>query len=602
MGSLKRPDAGPKHKFEDILTMVGDQNKWQIMIFLFTWIEGIIIGFHHLSSSYLGASMPHFCNLDYIDVLDNLNWSLEQKKQYALPYNNDTELFESCLMYDFSGQAQPDNDFETALKNRMALGLAKVGCDSSSAPENERYQYDMSEGLDTIVNNWNLVCDRLPLLSTIQGSYMGGVFMGCVVFGWASDRFGRRLTMLVAAAIQTVTSITAAFATNYVIFIFLRFLIAFSVSGVFECGFVLVTEICGPTYRTYFGILTQFPFGIGAALLPLIAYFIREWQSLQLAISLPCILLASFYWFVPESPRWLMAEGRLDEALKILKDGAKTNGRTLPSDQELLEMMRSINEEEEEEAPPPDQTEMSTGDKVQSVFKEIIILVATPEMRKRTLNIFYSWLIVAMVYYGLSFNTKNLGGDRYISGFISGFVEVPAVVVILPLLSRLGRVKCYCYTFISGGICCGIVALISFTTDKDDVVWLTVGIAMVGKFLISMTFAIAYLYTAELFPTKVRNVAVGMASTFARIGSISAPYIVDLLGFVHAGIPVVIFGLASTSAGLFSLMLPETLNKKLPESVAEVERSAKNKKTRNVPMQDLNTAPESKVSDNVESN
>ena len=44
-----------------------------------------------------------------------------------------------------------------------------------------------------------------------------------------------------------------------------------------------------------------------------------------------------------------------------------------------------------------------------------------------------------------------------------------------------------------------------------------------------MTFAIAYLYTAELFPTSVRNVAVGAASTFARIGSMSAPYIVDLL-------------------------------------------------------------------------
>ena len=50
-----------------------------------------------------------------------------------------------------------------------------------------------------------------------------------------------------------------------------------------------------------------------------------------------------------------------------------------------------------------------------------------------------------------------------------------------------------------------------------------------GKFLISMTFAIAYLYTAELFPTSVRNVAVGAASTFARVGSMSAPYIVDLL-------------------------------------------------------------------------
>merc|ERR1711860_177747 len=92
---------------------------------------------------------------------------------------------------------------------------------------------------------------------------------------------------------------------------------------------------------------------------------------------------------------------------------------------------------------------------------------------------------------------------------------------------------------------------------------------MTGKFLISMTFAIAYLYTAELFPTKVRNLAVGLASTFARIGSISAPYIVDLLGSVHAGIPVVIFGAFSTSAGLLALMLPETL--------AEVERSGRRK-------------------------
>ena len=94
---------------------------------------------------------------------------------------------------------------------------------------------------------------------------------------------------------------------------------------------------------------------------------------------------------------------------------------------------------------------------------------------------------------------------------------------------------------------------------------------MIGKFLISMTFAIAYLYTAELFPTNVRNVAVGTASTFARIGSMSAPYIVDLLGAVHASIPVIIFGCFSVAAGLLSLMLPETLNKKMPETVADVE-------------------------------
>ena len=86
-------------------------------------------------------------------------------------------------------------------------------------------------------------------------------------------------------------------------------------------------------------------------------------------------------------------------------------------------MMQAMFEEQEEEK----QTEVvhkTTKQKLYEVFKELIILVETPEMRKRTLNIFYSWLIVAMVYYGLSFNSKNLGGDRYINGFISGFVEV----------------------------------------------------------------------------------------------------------------------------------------------------------------------------------
>jgi len=551
--------------------MVGDQNKWQIVIFLYTWIEGFLIGFHHLSSSFLGASDGHWCNFDLNSAINNTGWTLEQKKSYALPVNAETNKVESCKMFDLSGISIP-SDFDAALSARGDLGI--IDC------PDKHYSYDTSNGIDSIVYQWNLVCDDLWKLSTIQGSYMGGVFVGCMVWGWASDKFGRRLTMLVAAVIQVASSILAAFAPNYIIFIMLRFLIAFSVSGVFECGFVLVTEICGPHYRTYFGILTQFPFGWGAALLPVIAYFIRAWKSLQLAISIPCVLLGIFYWTIPESPRWLVAEGRLDEAIAILKNGAKTNNKTLPPDEELMEMLTAIAADDEDaQKEEKVEVELSASQKFLSVFEEIFVLVKTPEMRKRTLNIFFSWLIVAMVYYGLSLNSKNLGGDRYVNGFLSGFVEVPAVVVIIPLLAKLGRVKCYSGTFIAGGICCCLVALVtSVTSGQGWAIALSVAIGIVGKFLISMTFAIAYLYTAELFPTKVRNLAVGLASTFARIGSISAPYIVDLLGSIHAGIPVVIFGLCSFAAGVTSLMLPETLNKRMPESVADVERAGRRKK------------------------
>ena len=70
------------------------------------------------------------------------------------------------------------------------------------------------------------------------------------------------------------------------------------------------------------------------------------------------------------------------------------------------------------------EVELTTAQKIYAIFDEIFVLIKTPEMRKRTLNIFFSWLIVAMVYYGLSLNSKNLGGDRYLNGFLSGFVEV----------------------------------------------------------------------------------------------------------------------------------------------------------------------------------
>ncbi len=82
-------------------------------------------------------------------------------------------------------------------------------------------------------------------------------------------------------------------------------------------------------------------------------------------------------------------------------------------------------------------TEMTKKERLREIFKELVTLVETPEMRKRTLNIFYSWFVVAMVYYGLSFNSKHLGGNRYVNTFVSGFVEVLSTRLVLQPLTRL---------------------------------------------------------------------------------------------------------------------------------------------------------------------
>ena len=68
-------------KFEDILTLVGDRGRWQFRVFLFSWLEGILIGFHHLSSAFLGFVPKHHCNYDDIEFPSS--WSDEQKKNFT---------------------------------------------------------------------------------------------------------------------------------------------------------------------------------------------------------------------------------------------------------------------------------------------------------------------------------------------------------------------------------------------------------------------------------------------------------------------------------------------------------------------------------------
>jgi hypothetical protein len=71
-------------------------------------------------------------------------------------------------------------------------------------------------------------------------------------------------------------------------------------------------------------------------------------------------------------------------------------------------------------------------------------------------------------------------------------------------MARFGRLPCYSGTFLLGGLASASVAVILWSTQRGSYVWFIFSLAMLGKFLIAAAFSIAYLYTAELFPTPVR--------------------------------------------------------------------------------------------------
>ena len=92
-------------------------------------------------------------------------------------------------------------------------------------------------------------------------------------------------------------------------------------------------------------------------------------------------------------------------------------------------------------------------------------------------------------------------------------------------------------------------------------------LAQLGKFMITASFAMVYQYSAEVFPTVVRNAGLGSCSFFSRIGSIIAPFIGREMAQLDPIAPVLIFGVTSLLAGLLTLFLPETKDRISPDTI-----------------------------------
>ncbi|OPJ85253.1 hypothetical protein AV530_011705 [Patagioenas fasciata monilis] len=158
----------------------------------------------------------------------------------------------------------------------------------------------------------------------------------------------------------------------------------------------------------------------------------------------------------------------------------------------------------------------------------------------------------SLVYYGLSLNVTHFGLDIYLTQLAFGAVELPARFGCIFLLQWFGRKKCQVVLLLLSGIMCLIITVI----PEDQPVVTTV-LAIIGKFTATAAFSTSYVYTAELFPTVVRQTGVGLCSMSARVAGILAP-LIHLLAQYHAAIPMAIYGSAPVLGGLLCILLPET--------------------------------------------
>lgn len=196
----------------------------------------------------------------------------------------------------------------------------------------------------------------------------------------------------------------------------------------------------------------------------------------------------------------------------------------------------------------------------------ILDLFKTGNIATITIMSLLLWMLTSVGYFALSLDSPNLHGDAYLNCFLSALIEVPAYFTAWLLLRILPRRYIIAGVLVLGG---GVLLLIQLV--PEDYNFLSIGLVMLGKFGVTSAFSMLYVFTAELYPTQVRNMAVGITSMASRVGSIIAPYFV-YLGAYNRILPYILMGSLTVLIGIITLLFPESFGMPLPETLEQMQK------------------------------
>ncbi|EDV90529.1 organic cation transporter protein [Drosophila grimshawi] len=546
-------DQGMKDLLTKQLEIVGSGGAFVWVLFLLCVTPNILNGFHVSSYTLLGH-LPddQWCGIEELQLT---NWTLAQQRSIS-----ERELNSGgCTIWDWDYQKLSGMSYEAALNYTSHMAQinqpAVVSCKAKG-------NYEFAQPESTFVAEWELTCERSIQRTSAQVSISLGKFCGSFTFGILADKFGRKTSFTLGAAFFVVGSIFCSFSPWYSLFLIGRFALGAASSGLFYPAFTMIVENICLKHRSWMSIAFSASYPVGMILLAITGYLIQPWRHLQLALTIPSLLLILNCYLMHESPRWLITQERYDRVYRILfKQPSHYDVQTIAapsteivSDKKTLEPIANVSLSQKLKNGP---------------LKSIIELFANRNVRKLIFTSYFMFCVTSLSYYVTALNAANLSVSRYLYIIATGVVDIPSYVVPVIMLRFTGRRITTMFLF----IWTGVSLLLVLCVPAGSTTWI-VSFAMLGRFGISATYSVVTLYTAELYPTEIRNSALGTCSTWAHVGSISAPYVVDVLGALGWYIPTTICGCCVLVAGFLTLTLPETgkgnLSDKLDHAQANV--------------------------------
>jgi putative MFS transporter len=428
--------------------------------------------------------------------------------------------------------------------------------------------------LPVLVREWGLSAAEIGWLIAV--GYLGQ-FVGALVFGGLAERVGRVPSAAAATALMSVMSLACAMSTGFASLLTLRLIQGIGVGGEMPVAAAYINELSKAKGRGRFFLLYEliFPIGlmaagqIGALVVPAFG-----WQVMFLIGGVPGLLITALLLRLPESPRWLIAKGRVQEAARIVEAiEASAQGNTAASDQVSAEARRAPSDQPAagagtamgDPARPQSAESAASPAPQRAGWAELL----SPAYRSRTVVVWFLWASVYFVTNGLNNWMPTLYNrvyglslpDALRAGTLTNVAQVAVLLGCAFAIDRVGRRRWTTAAATAGVALLLALALFASTSVTSVIVLVTAGYALLGS-----VNAVLYLYTPEIYPTRMRALGTGAATCWLRLASALGPllvgYLVDARG---PGAVFLMFAAVGGVAAIAGTQMLETRNRTLED-------------------------------------